>query len=145
MEGSHGLIRIIGRVDDIIKVAGHRLSTGELENCVGKNRDVVEAAAFGVPDQIKGQVPIVFVVSKSKKPTENLEKEIIETVRKEIGPTALPKQVYIVNDLPKTRSGKIMRHILKRMFLGENLGDLTSLSNPESLEEIRKTILEERK
>jgi acetyl-CoA synthetase len=140
LKDDNGLIRITGRVDDIIKVAGHRLSTGELEDCVARNHNVIEAAVFGAPDHIKGQVPIVFVVSRSKKTAEDLKKEIIETVRKEIGPTALPKQIYVVSDLPKTRSGKIMRHVLKRIFLEENLGDLTSLSNPESLEEIKNLV-----
>jgi acetyl-CoA synthetase len=95
---------------------------------------------IGIPNQIKGEVPEAFVVTKTKKAIENLKKEVIEQVRKEIGPFALPKEVYLVEDLPKTRSGKIMRRILKKLFTGEELGDLSTLANSEVVEKIRKII-----
>ena len=136
----NGLIRIVGRVDDVIKVAGHRISTGELEAAVNLHPEITECAVVGVPDEIKGEVPVVFVVSKTKKPAETLKEEVIAQIRKQIGPIALPKEVYLVEDLPKTRSGKIMRRILKRLFTGEELGDLSTLANPESLDKI-KTII----
>ena len=135
-----GLIRIIGRVDDVIKVAGHRLTTGELESVIALHKDIVECAVIGIADEIKGEVPIAFVVSKAKKLSEVITKEVITQIRKEIGPIASPKEVYLVKDLPKTRSGKIMRRILRKLFTGEELGDLSTLANPESVEEIKKII-----
>jgi len=133
----NGLIRIVGRVDDAIKVAGHRITTGELESAVALHPDVTECAVVGAADEIKGEVPMVFAVSKTKKPEEQIKTEIISQIRKEIGPIAQPKEVYLVKDLPKTRSGKIMRRILRRLFTGEELGDLSTLANPESMEEIK--------
>jgi acetyl-CoA synthetase len=138
-----GLIRIVGRVDDVIKVAGHRLTTGELENAIAKHPDITESAVVGVPDEIKGEVPVAFVVAKEAKLLKEageIEKEVVDQVKKEIGPIALPKKVYLVQDLPKTRSGKIMRRILRKLFTGEELGDLSTLANPESVEELRKVI-----
>jgi len=136
----NGLIRIVGRVDDVIKVAGHRVTTGELENAVAMHPDIVESAVVGIPDEIKGQVPVIFVVPKVGKKPERLKEDVIKLIRKAIGPIALPKKVFIVKDLPKTRSGKIMRRILRRLFTGENLGDLSTLANPESVERIKKII-----
>jgi len=133
----NGLIRIIGRVDDVIKVAGHRLSTGELEAAINLHPEISESAVIGIPDEIKGEVPVAFAVSKSERPSQDLKKEVIEQIKKEIGPIALPKEVYLVEDLPKTRSGKIMRRILKRLWTREKLGDLSTLANPESIEKIK--------
>ncbi len=138
----NGLIRIIGRVDDVIKVAGHRLSTGELEAVINLHPDITECAVIGIPDEIKGEVPVAFVAPKKfteARPLQ-LKEEIIKQVRKEIGPIASPKEVYLVEDLPKTRSGKIMRRILRKLFTGEELGDLSTLANPESVEKIREVI-----
>ena len=135
-----GLIRIVGRVDDVIKVAGHRFTTGELEAAINLHPYITECAVVGKPDEIKGEVPIAFVVSKVKKSVEEIKKEVMGQIRKEIGPIALPKEVYLVENLPKTRSGKIMRRILKRLFTGELLGDLSTLANPQSVEKIRKII-----
>ena len=133
-----GLIRIVGRVDDVIKMAGHRLSTGELEDAINAHADISECAVIGKHDEIKGEVPIAFVVSH--KPSENLRKEIISKIRKDIGPIASPKEIHFVEDLPKTRSGKIMRRILKKLFTGEDLGDLSTLANPESVEKLKEKI-----
>ncbi len=136
----NGLIRIVGRVDDVIKVAGHRVTTGELENVLSKHEHVTECAIVGIPDKIKGEVPIAFIVSKGKVTESKLEKELILEIREKIGPVALPKRIYLVSDLPKTRSGKIMRRIFKRLFTKEPLGDLSTLANPESVKEIKKII-----
>jgi acetyl-CoA synthetase len=136
----NGLIRITGRVDDVIKVAGHRIATGELEAAVNLHQEIIESAVVGVPDEIKGEVPVIFVVYKGKKGVEEIKNEVINLIRKQIGPIALPKEVYLVEDLPKTRSGKIMRRILKRLFTGEELGDLSTLANPESVDNIKKII-----
>lgn len=136
----NGLVRIIGRVDDVIKVAGHRVSTGEIENAITKNKCFIECAVVGIFDEIKGEVPVAFVVLKDVKPSENVKKEVINQVMKGIGPISLPKEVYFVPDLPKTRSGKIMRRILKRMFTGEEVGDISTLSNPECVDQVRKIV-----
>jgi len=139
-KNEQGLIRIIGRVDDVIKVAGHRLTTGELEAAINLHSEIIESAAIGIPDEIKGEAPVVFVVYRGEKTHDEIKKEVIAQIKKEIGPIALPKEIYIIKDLPKTRSGKIMRRILKKLLVKEELGDLSTLRNPEIVEEIRKII-----
>jgi len=140
LKDEQGLIRIIGRVDDVIKVAGHRVSTGELEAAINGHSTIIECAVVGVPDEIKGEVPMAFVVYHGEEGQEEIKKEVIGEIMKEIGPIALPKAVFLVEDLPKTRSGKIMRRILRKLWLGEELGDLSTLSNPESVEKIKQAI-----
>jgi len=137
----NGLIRIIGRMDDVIKVAGHRLTTGELESSISLHKDITECAVIGIFDEIKGQVPVAFIISKSKRSPEKVKQEIRLQVRKDIGPTASLKRVYLVKDLPKTRSGKIMRRILRKLFTGEEMGDLSTLANPETVDYLRKMIV----
>ncbi len=137
----NGLIRIVGRADDVIKVAGHRITTGELEASINNHAEINESAVIGVPDPIKGEVPLAFVVYNGEKSPEDLKKEVIAEIRKGIGPIALPKEIYLVSDLPKTRSGKIMRRILRRLFTGEELGDLSTLSNPDIVEKLREIII----
>ncbi|MFH1967762.1 MAG: acetate--CoA ligase [bacterium] len=135
-----GLIRVVGRIDDVIKVAGHRVSTGELENAINADENIIECAVIGIADEIKGEVPVAFVVVKTETTKEKIKEDAISLIRKSIGPIARPKEVYLVKDLPKTRSGKIMRRILRKLFTGEDLGDLSTLANPEIVEEIRKAI-----
>ncbi len=135
-----GLIRVVGRSDDVIKVAGHRLSTAEMEDAVRRLSFVSECAVIGVPDKIKGEVPMVFLVTNEKIVQEKAEKEVVAQLKKSIGPIALPSRTYLVRDLPKTRSGKIMRRILRKLFTGEELGDLSTLANPDSVEGIRERI-----
>ncbi len=136
-----GNFRLIGRLDDIMKVAGHRLSAAELENAIDKHRQVDECAVVPMPHKIKGHVPVAFVVLKSGKGTKNLENELIMQVDQLIGPTARPGKIFFVNDLPKTRSGKIMRRVLRNLVSGErNLGNLSTLLNPESINELKKII-----
>ncbi len=140
-KNKQGLIRIVGRLDDVLKVAGHRLTTGELESALSLHPDITESAVVGIPDKIKGETPIAFIVCKeSKKSNATLEKEAIAQIRKEIGPIAGPKQVFVVDDLPKTRSGKIMRRILKKLFTKEPIGDLSTLANPQSVDRLKKII-----
>ncbi len=140
LKDKNGLIRIIGRVDDVIKVAGHRITTGELEAAINSHPEISESAVIGIPDEIKGETPLAFVVYEGKKNEEEVKKAIINQIKKEIGPIALPKEVYLVEDLPKTRSGKIMRRILKKIFAGEEFGDLSTLANPEIVEKIKGVI-----
>lgn len=137
LRDENGLIRIVGRMDDVIKVAGHRVTSGELEEAINAHQDIVESAVIGISDEIKGEVPAAFVVVKRERKQEEIENEIVGQVRKAIGPIAIPARVLLVKDLPKTRSGKIMRRILKKLMLGEELGDLSTLSNPEVVEEIK--------
>ncbi len=136
----NGLIRIVGRVDDVIKVAGHRITTGELEAAINSHPEITECAVVGIPDEIKGEVPVAFIVYKREKPAAEVKKEVVGQIRKEISPIAVPKEVYLVEDLPKTRSGKIMRRVLKKLFIGEELGDLSTLANPGIVEKIKKII-----
>ncbi|MEM5843972.1 MAG: acetate--CoA ligase [Candidatus Aenigmatarchaeota archaeon] len=137
----NGLIRIIGRVDDVIKVAGHRITTGEIENALNSHGSVVESAVVGVPDEIKGEVPFAFVVLKQGfKGSKELEEELIKQVDKKIGPIAKPARIAFVEDLPKTRSGKIVRRILRNILRNEALGDLSTVANPEAIEKIKKEL-----
>ncbi|MGB9743206.1 MAG: acetate--CoA ligase [Minisyncoccales bacterium] len=141
LRDKNGLIRITGRVDDVIKVAGHRLATGELEAAVNLHPDITECAAIGIPDEIKGEVPVIFVVYKGEeKELAIIKQSVINLIKKEIGPIALPKEIYLVEDLPKTRSGKIMRRILKKLLTKEDLGDLSTLANPESVDKIKEIL-----
>jgi acetyl-CoA synthetase len=140
LKDENGFIRILGRVDDVIKVAGHRLATGELEAIIDDHPDITECAVIGVPDEIKGEVPVVFVILNKERLVEEIKKEVMEQIRKEIGPVASIKEVYIVDDLPKTRSGKIMRRVLRGLLTGAELGDLSTLANPESVEKIKQSI-----
>jgi acetyl-CoA synthetase len=135
-----GLIRVTGRTDDVMKVAGHRLSTAELENAIASNKQVRECAVVPIPDKIKGQVPVAFVVLKQGEGSEILEKELKAHVDKKIGPTARPSKTYFVDDLPKTRSGKIMRRILKALLVNEEPKGLMTLVNPKIVDEIKKLI-----
>ncbi len=145
LKDKDGLIRVVGRTDDVIKVAGHRIATGELEAAINDHPEINECAVIGIPDEIKGEVPAAFVIYQGKRSPEEIKKEVVGQIRKGIGPIALPKEIYLVDDLPKTRSGKIMRRILKRLFTGEELGDLSTLSNPESVEKIKIIIKNETK
>ncbi|MDX2083326.1 MAG: acetate--CoA ligase [Rickettsiales bacterium] len=135
-ESDDGYYRIIGRTDDVIKVSGHRLGTAEIENAVNSHLAVAESAVIGVPHDIKGEVIYVFVITKNS--AKNLEKEISQIIEKEIGAIARPEKIYIVADLPKTRSGKIMRRILKKIITGvEDLGDTSTLVNPDSISNLK--------
>ena len=133
-----GNIRLTGRVDDVMKVAGHRLSTAELENAIGGHPLVAENAVVAAPHEIKGEIPIAFVILKEVRPSEELKKELIKQVDKVIGVTARPGEIIFVEDLPKTRSGKIMRRILKSLVKNERIGNITTLSNPESISHLKE-------
>ena len=136
-----GNTRITGRVDDVMKVAGHRLANAEVEDALNRHEAVIESAVVAAPDPIKGEVPIAFVVlEKGYNPSDELTNQLIKQVEHIIGPTARPKKIIYVSDLPKTRSGKIMRRIIKKLITKEPVGDITTLMNPESVEELRKII-----
>ncbi|MFN3347148.1 MAG: AMP-binding protein, partial [Candidatus Bipolaricaulaceae bacterium] len=136
-----GNIRITGRVDDVMNVAGHRLATAEVEDALAQHPLVSEVAVVSRPDDIKGEVPVAFVLLKAgASPSEELKRELIKTVDKYIGPTARPAEIYFVEDVPKTRSGKIMRRILKALVRGEPVGDITTLRNPECVQELMRVV-----
>jgi len=138
-----GLIRLTGRTDDVMKVAGHRLATAELENALNDSDKVNESAVVPIPDAIKGEVPVAFVVlEKNIEPGEELEKELKKHVDKKIGPTARPAKIYFVEDLPKTRSGKIMRRILKSILAKQEPQGIMTLLNPQAVEKIKKVVEE---
>jgi acetyl-CoA synthetase len=135
-----GFFRIIGRVDDVINVSGHRIGTAEVENAIDEHPDVVESAVVGYPHDIKGQGIYAFVICE-KKPTDEhaARASIIATVERVIGKVAKPDKIQFVSGLPKTRSGKIMRRILRKVAEGEmnSLGDTSTLLDPAVVEEIK--------
>lgn len=134
-----GYVFITGRVDDIINVAGHRLSTVEMEEVVSAHEQVAECAVIGVSDDLKGQVPIALIVTNSNaKPIHEIGAEVIKLVRSEIGPVASLKTVHAVKRLPKTRSGKIMRKLLRAIADGEKVTIPSTIDDPAIVEEIRE-------
>lgn len=138
-----GYYRILGRVDDVMNTSGHRLGTAEVENAVNEHPLVIESAVVGFPHEIKGQGIYVYVICNlSNKTEENLKNEIRTAVTKIIGPIARPDKIQIVSELPKTRSGKIMRRILRKAAENDtsDLGDISTLVNPEVVKEIIKGV-----
>jgi acetyl-CoA synthetase len=136
-----GMYRITGRVDDVMNVSGHRIGTAEVENAINEHPDIVESAVVGFPHAIKGQGIYAYVISvKERGDLDKLREEIRDYVNKIIGPIAKPDKIQIVRGLPKTRSGKIMRRILRKIAEGEtsNLGDISTLLDPAVVEDIRK-------
>jgi len=133
-----GRIRVIGRVDDVINVSGHRMGTAEVENAINEHPNVIESAVVGYPHDIKGQGIYAYVICDGDV-NEDFQRQLAQVVVKEIGPIAKPDKVQIVSGLPKTRSGKIMRRILRKIASGDtdNLGDISTLLNPDIVEEIK--------
>ena len=133
-----GCFWIVGRIDDVINVSGHRLSTMEVESTLVANPKVAEAAAIGVPDEMTGQAIIAFVIPEGNS-GDGLEEELRGHVADKIGKLARPKQIVVCDDLPKTRSGKIMRRILRSIGTGEeDLGDVTTLRDPDVVEDVQE-------
>jgi acetyl-CoA synthetase len=139
VEAPDGYFRILGRVDDVINVSGHRLGTKEIESAAMTVPEVAEAAVVPVAHEIKGREPDLYVALKPGfTPSKELEKKISDAISTEIGKIAKPRRVWIVKDMPKTRSGKIMRRVLGAISNKKDVGDVTTLANPEIVEEIRK-------
>ena len=135
-----GYYRITGRVDDVLNVSGHRIGTAEVENAINMHSDVIESAVVGYPHDIKGQGIYAFVISENLLDDEDLSRrDILATVTRIIGPIAKPDKIQFVRGLPKTRSGKIMRRILRKIAEGDtsNLGDTTTLLDPTVVEDIK--------
>ena len=144
IKDSDGYFWLLGRADDILKVAGHRIGTAELESSLVSHSDIAEAAVCGIPNEIKGEVIVAFVVLKqnAKKNGDLLRTELIETVRNGIGPIATPRQIYFVTKLPKTRSGKIMRRVLKAIASNEKIGDVSTLEDSAAVKDVQDAFTE---
>ena len=139
MRDEDGYFWVLGRADEVLKVAGHRLGTAEIESAVISHPAVAEVAATSRPDAVKGQAIVLFITLKEgNSPSDALRKDIIKHVRQTIGPVATPSKVYFVQSLPKTRSGKIMRRVLKAVASGESIGDITSLDDETSVAEAKR-------
>jgi len=139
LQAPDGYYRILGRIDDVINVAGHRLGTKEIESASLLVEQIAEAAVIPARDDIKGKVPDLYVSLKpGHKPSEEIRKHVEDAVIREIGPIARPRRIVIVPDMPKTRSGKIMRRVLAAISNNEDAGDISTLANPEIVEEIRQ-------
>jgi acetyl-CoA synthetase len=139
LKDEDGYLWLLGRADDVLKIAGHRIGTAELESCMVSNDDVAESAVCGIPDDVKGEAIIAFVVLKNNVTTTtvDLEKQLITKIRNDVGAIASPKQIYFVSKLPKTRSGKIMRRLLKSIANNEKIGDVSTLEDGTAVTEIQ--------
>jgi propionyl-CoA synthetase len=137
---------ILGRTDDVINVAGHRLGTREIEEAVQAHANVAEVAVVGIGDPIKGQMPLAFAVLKDASRAETpeararQEQEVMETVDRQLGPIGRPSRVHFVSVLPKTRSGKLLRRSIQALAEGRDPGDLTTIEDPAALEQIRSAL-----
>jgi propionyl-CoA synthetase len=141
-----GYYFILGRTDDVMNVAGHRLGTREIEEAVSMHAGIAECAVVGVADELKGQMPLAFAVLKdpahlaSPEARRRLEKEVMDTVDKHLGPIARPKSVFFVSLLPKTRSGKTLRRTIQALAEGRDPGDLTTMEDPAALDQVRNAL-----
>jgi len=136
-----GYFWVLGRADEVINIAGHRLGTREVEEVISGHPAVAEASAIGVNDELKGQAIVAFVVLKhGQEPGEATRKSIIDLVRGKIGAIAAPRDVQFVKLLPKTRSGKVMRRVLKGICEGAKMGDLTTLEDGASVDEVKRAV-----
>jgi propionyl-CoA synthetase len=134
-----GYYFILGRTDDVINVAGHRLGTREIEEAVNMHANIAECAVVGVADALKGQMPLAFAVLKDASRATTAE-EVLQTVDRQLGAIARPKAVHFVSLLPKTRSGKTLRRSIQALAEGRDPGDLTTIEDPAALEQIRNAL-----
>ena len=140
-----GYFFILGRTDDVINVAGHRLGTREIEESISSHPAVAEVAVVGVADQVKGQVAVAFAILKSSDSVDaaqakTLEAEIMKVVDSQLGAVARPARVYFVNVLPKTRSGKLLRRSIQAVCEGRDPGDMTTIEDPTALAQIKSAM-----
>ena len=144
IQDNDGYLWLLGRSDDVLKVAGHRIGTAELESSLVSHSAVAESAVCGIPDEIKGESIIAFVVLKDGIITSNdvLRTELVKTIRNGIGAIATPSEFYFVSKLPKTRSGKIMRRLLKSIAKKEKIGDISTLEDGAAVEEVQSAFHE---
>jgi propionyl-CoA synthetase len=141
-----GYYFVLGRTDDVINVAGHRLGTREIEEAVQAHPGIAEVAVVGVADAVKGQVPVAFAVARDAGRTATadaaalLRREVMDTVDRELGAIARPSQVHFVSLLPKTRSGKLLRRSIQALAEGRDPGDLTTIEDPAALEQLKSVL-----
>jgi len=136
-----GYYRILGRVDDVINVAGHRLGTKEVESACLTVPEVAEAAVVPAVDEVKGRVPVVYISLEARRSHDESDSgQVVSTIETMIGKIARPKTIHIVPDMPKTRSGKIMRRVLAAISNNMDTGDITTLANPDIVEQIRELV-----
>jgi len=146
IQDEHGYVTILGRTDDVINVAGHRLGTREIEESLAGHAAVAEVAVVGIQDALKGQVAVAFVVPRDARQLEQLaerralESELMKTVDQRLGAIARPARVFFVGILPKTRSGKLLRRALQALAEGRDPGDLTTLEDPLALQQARAAL-----
>jgi acetyl-CoA synthetase len=140
-----GYYTITGRIDDVLNVSGHRLSTVEIENALVGQEGIAEAAVIGIDHEDKGQVPIAFVILEGGQGEydEEFEKQLRDAVAQKAGKISRPDRIYAVEDLPKTNSGKIMRRLLQNIAQGEELGDTSTLADPSIAETIQEQTQEQ--
>ena len=143
-DSESGYFTIMGRIDDVLNVSGHRLGTMEIESALVSNNEVAEAAVVGKPDEVTGEAIVAFVVLKKSRPNNDKEinlkiKQLQSWVSEQIGPIAKPKEIRFGDNLPKTRSGKIMRRLLRSLAKEEQIQqDISTLENPAILEQLSK-------
>ncbi len=141
VQAADGYFRILGRVDDVINVAGHRLGTKELESACLTVEEVAEASVVPINDELKGKMPDIYISLKpGYQPSEEIQAKVVRSIETTIGKIARPKHVWIVPDMPKTRSGKIMRRVLAAISNHMDVGDVTTLANPEVVETVRQMV-----
>ena len=138
MADQTGFVHVMSRTDDLINVAGHRLSTGAMEQVLSTHAAVAECAVVGVKDSLKGQTPVGFVICKAGMDIDAtaLERELVAAVRSEIGPVASLKKIHVVTKLPKTRSGKILRRTIRDIFDGEDWSAPATIEDATAIDEI---------
>ena len=139
MKDSDGYFWLLGRADEVLKIAGHRIGTIEIEDTLIMHQSVAESAVIGKSDGIKGETPVAFVILRpGNSPTPALRKELMDYVRNYIGPIAVPSSLYFVDRLPKTRSGKIMRRVIRAVVEEKTLGDVSTLEDSASVDEANR-------
>ena len=138
IKDSENYFWLLGRADEVLKISGHRIGTSEIESITLEHKAVAETAVIGIPDEIRGEAIIIFSILKTGfEPSIEIRNEILQKIRNQIGAFATPKEIYFVEKLPKTRSGKIMRRLLKAVVQGQAIGDLSTLEDGTSIEEIQ--------
>ena len=139
MVDNDGYLWLLGRADDVLKVSGHRLGTMELESAFVSHKSIAEAAVTARPDRTKGEAIVAFVVPRQGvEKSSQLRSELVEQIRRLVGPIATPDEVYFVDKLPKTRSGKIMRRLLRAVASGSPIGDTTTLEDGTAVDEVKQ-------
>jgi len=141
MMDEDGYLWFLGRVDEVIKISAHRIGTIEIESALLQNPSIAETAVIGRPDELRGETACAFVILKGGVvPSEALKDELRKLVRKTLGPIVIVSDIYFVTKLPKTRSGKIMRRVIKSLVAGKPLGDYSTIDDDTSIEELRKAV-----